>query len=72
MKIEVEYIRNTNGKPRAVQLSLTNYKKLMERLEKYEQLFQMKSDLTQAFEEVKLMQRGKMKKQTLSQFLGEL
>lgn len=44
----------------------------MTKLEKYEQLFQMKSDLTQAFEEVKLIQSGKMKKQTLSQFLREL
>ncbi|HYV93891.1 MAG TPA: hypothetical protein VE978_19090 [Chitinophagales bacterium] len=72
MKLEVEYISNEKGKPRAVQLSLTNYQKLMTRLEKYEQMLKIKSDLTKAFQEVKLMQQGKIRKQTLSEFLSEL
>lgn len=72
MKPVVDYIKNRRGNPQTVQLSFTNYKKLMAKLEKYEQLLKIKSDLTRAFEEVKLMQQGKMKKQTLSEFLREL
>jgi len=44
----------------------------MTRLEKYEQMLKIKSDLTKAFQEVKLMQQGKIRKQTLSEFLSEL
>ena len=72
MKLAVDYIKNERGNPKTVQLSFTNYKKLMAKLKKYEQMLKIKSDLTRAFEEVKLMQSGKMKKQTLSQFLREL
>jgi hypothetical protein len=72
MKFQVDYISSENGKPKAVQLSLTNYQKLMVRLEKYEHMLKIKSDLTKAFREVKLMQQGKIRKQTLSEFLSEL
>lgn len=72
MKLQVDYINNDKGKPKAVQLSLINYQKLMARLEKYEQMLKIKSDLTKAFREVKLIQQGKVRKQTLSEFLSEL
>ena len=72
MKLAVDYIENSNGKPKEVRLSFTNYQKLMTKLEKYEKLLKIKTDLTKAFEEVKLMQQGKLKKQTLSEFLREL
>ena len=44
----------------------------MNRLTKYEQILKIKSDLTEAFAEVKKMRSGKLKKQSLSDFLKEL
>lgn len=35
-------------------------------------MLKVKSDLTQAFEEVKKMRQGKIKKQSLQDFLNEL
>jgi hypothetical protein len=48
-ELEVDYIKNGRGNPQTVQLSFTNYKKLMAKLEKYEQMLKIKSDLTRAF-----------------------
>lgn len=72
MKLAVDYIENSNGKPKEVRLSFTTYQRLMAKLEKYEKLLKIKTDLTRAFEEVKLIQQGKIKKQTLSEFLRDL
>ena len=41
-------------------------------LKKYEQTLKIKYDLTEAFEQVKKMREGKIKKQTLSDFLNEI
>ena len=56
----------------AVQIPISEWKKLEKRIEKYEQAFQVKDDLTAAFEEVKQTKAGKIPKQTLSDFLNEL
>lgn len=72
MKTDIQYINDTSGNTRAVQLPITQWTKLMKKLNKYEQMLQLKSDLTQSLEEVKKMRQGKMKKQSLQDFLNEL
>jgi PHD/YefM family antitoxin component YafN of YafNO toxin-antitoxin module len=72
MKLALEYLSDINGKPKAVQLSLTDWEKLMEKLKKYEQTLKIKSDLTEAFAEVALLKKSNVKKQTLTDFLNEL
>jgi hypothetical protein len=72
MKTAVSYINNRKGQPRAVQLPISHWTKLMNKLNKYEQMLSLKSDLTKAFAEVKKMQQGKAKKQSLQDFLNEL
>ena len=72
MKTSVQYLNDQKGKPQAVQLPISHWTKLMNRLNKYEQMLKVKSDLTQAFEEVKKMRQGKIKKQSLQDFLNEL
>lgn len=72
MKLALQYLSDSDGKPQAVQLSLTDWEKVLAKLKKYEQTLKLKSDLTEAFEEVALLKNSKVKKQTLTDFLNEL
>ena len=72
MKIDVQYLNDVNGELTAVQIAATDWQKLISKVSKYETLLQIKSDLSEAFDDVKRMRSGKSKKQTLSQFLDEL
>ncbi len=72
MKLSIQYLNDLNGNIRAVQIPWTEWEKITRKIRKYEQALKLKSDLTEAFEEVKKMQTGKVKKQSLSEFLNEL
>ncbi|MEP6610603.1 MAG: hypothetical protein ABJA76_01915 [Mucilaginibacter sp.] len=72
MKLALQYLSDVHGKPKAVQLSLSDWEKVLTRLKKYEQTLKIKSDLTEAFKEVVLLKNSSEKKQTLTDFLNEL
>ncbi len=72
MKAAIQYINDQDGNTQAVQLPITQWTRLINRLNKYEQMLKLKSDLVQSFEEVKKMRKGKIKKQSLQDFLNEL
>ena len=72
MKLSLQYLNDTNGNINAVQIPLTEWKSIMNILKKHEQTLKVKYDLTEAFEQVKKMREGKIKKQTLSDFLNEI
>ncbi len=72
MKIDVQYVSDSNGKTQAVQLPLSEWEKVVAKLRKYEQILKIKSDLKEAFEQVALLRKSKVKKQTLTDFLDEL
>jgi hypothetical protein len=72
MKTEIQYLNDRKGNTRAVQLPITQWTRLLNKLNKYEQMLKIKSDLMQSFEEVKKMRQGKIKKQSLQDFLNEL
>lgn len=72
MKIAIQYVSGSDGKPQSVQLRLTDWQKLMAKLNKYEQTLKIKSDLKEAFEQVAQIRRLKIPKQTLNEFLNEL
>ena len=72
MKTAIQYLNDQKGNTQAVQLPITQWTRLINRLNKYEQMLKIKSDLTQSFEEVKKMRQGKIKKQSLQDFLNEL
>lgn len=72
MKTEVQYLNDHNGNTQAVQLPISQWTRLVNKLNKYEQMLQLKSDLTKSFEEVKKIRKGKIKKQSLQDFLNEL
>jgi hypothetical protein len=70
--LTLEYLNDKNGKVKAVMIPIGDWKKLTAKMERYERTLKIKSDIQQALKEVKMMQQGKLKKQTLSQFLNEL
>jgi hypothetical protein len=72
MKLDLQYLSDVNGKTNAVQLSLSDWEKLLNKLKKYEQTLKIKSDLKEAYEQVISLKEGRKNKQTLSEFLNEL
>lgn len=72
MKIALQYVNDIHGNTQAVQLPLTEWEKVLNRLKKYEQALQLKSDLKEAFDQVAILKQAKGHKQTLNEFLNEL
>lgn len=72
MKLAIQYVNDSTGKTKSVQLPLSEWKKLMNRLQKYEQSLKLKNDLTEAFKEVEVIKKSRTKKTTLKEFLNEL
>lgn len=72
MRPTINYVSDSAGKPKAVQIPIRQWEKLMDQLNQYEQQLKLKSDITEAFMEIRLMQTGAMPKQTLADFLDEL
>ena len=72
MKIALQYVNDMNGNTQAVQLPLTDWEKVLNKLRKYEQALKLRSDLKEAFEEVASLKKQKGHKQTLNEFLNEL
>jgi hypothetical protein len=72
MKIALQYLNDSNGKTQAVQLPLTDWEKLLSKINKYEQALQLKSDLKESLEQVSILKKTKDNKQTLKEFLNEI
>ena len=72
MKIAIQYLNDSNGKTQAVQLPLSDWEKVLDKMKTYEQSLKLKSELKQAFAQVTKMKKSKQKKQTLIEFLEEL
>ena len=72
MKLSVQYLNDQEGATQAVQIPIKEWKKLIKKLNAYEEALKVKSDLSEALSQVKQMQEGKIKKQSLSSFLDEL
>ena len=72
MKFAIQYVSDSQGKTQSIQLPLTEWEKLLAKLNKYEQTLKIKSDLKEAFSLVDQLQKSKKKKQTLNDFLNEL
>jgi len=72
MKIALQYVNDVNGKTQAVQLPLTDWEKVLNKLKKYEQALKLRSDLKEALDQVAVLKQTKGHKQTLNEFLNEL
>lgn len=72
MKIIVHYLNDVNGNTQAVQLPLTDWEKVLNKIKRYEQALKLRSDLKEAFDQVTILKKIKGKKETLNQFLNGL
>ncbi len=72
MKIALQYVNDMNGQTTSVQVPLADWEKIIDKLKSYEQALQLKSDLKEAYKQVKELRAGKGNKQTLNEFLNEL
>ncbi|CAN5703203.1 hypothetical protein BH10BAC2_BH10BAC2_15420 [soil metagenome] len=72
MKIALQYVNDINGNTQAVQIPLTEWEKVLNKLKKYEQALKLRSDLKEAFEQIAVLKQTKGHKQTLNDFLNEL
>lgn len=70
--MKVQYVNDSEGVVHAVQIPVNEWEKIISKINKYDTLIKVKSDLKAAFSEVEKMKKGKIKKQTLSEFLNEL
>jgi len=57
MKIAIQYLNDSNGTTKAVQLPLSDWERVLEKMKKYEQSLKLKSDLKEAFEQVSKMKK---------------
>jgi hypothetical protein len=72
MMYHVQYLTDSNGRQKAVQIPLKEWLVIKEKLEKAERKRKLLDDLKQAAKEVNAMQSGKLKEKTLREFLNEL
>lgn len=72
MKLAIQYLNDSKGKTKAIQMPLTEWEKVLLKLKKYEQILKIKSDLKEAFDQVSVLKKTKAKKQNFSDFLNEL
>lgn len=72
MRLAIQYVSDEQGNTSAVQISMDEWKKLVTKIKKYEQLLKLRSGLEEGFADVKKIRAGKQKKQSLLEFLDEL
>jgi len=73
--MNVQYITDTKGRKKAVQLPIEDWEQILNNLKELETLRDKKSfmyDLKDSVEEVKLAKEGKVKLQSAKDFLNEL
>ncbi len=72
MKISLQYVSDKSGKPLSVMLPVSDWEKLMKKLARYEQVLKIRSDISEALEEVRDLRKTKQRRTTLTDFLNEL
>ena len=72
MKIPVQYVNDEDGNIKAIQVPITEWKKVLNKLKNYEQALSLKADLSEAFEQVAQLRKTRGSKETLKEFLNGL
>jgi len=72
MKISLQYLNDINGKTQAVQMPISDWKKIIAKLRKYEQAIKLRGDIKEALNQVTALNRSNKHKQTLKEFLIEV
>src|SRR2546423_1062001 len=69
---DIQYVTDQSGAERAVQIPISSWKKHMLEFERMKKKLQFLNELKRSAKEVRLMEKGKLPKQTLDSFLREL
>jgi hypothetical protein len=72
MRLSVQYLNDAAGNVQAVQVPITDWKRLLKSMRGLQQRLKIKSDLTEALAEVEQKRAGKQKSETLDEFLRGL
>jgi hypothetical protein len=72
MRLSVQYLNDAKGNVNAVQVPLTEWKRLLRALRGRQEEKKIKSDITAALREIEEMRTSKVRPQTLEEFLREL
>ena len=72
MKIQALYVIDEEGKVKATQLPMSEWKKVLIKLKMFEQALNLKADLSTAFEQVAQLRKTQGSKETLKEFLNKL
>lgn len=72
MTFNLQYVTGKNGRPRAVQVPIKEWEKLIKDYKHVKQVSKMRNDLTEAISEIDDIKNGKKKPILLKDFLHEL
>ena len=72
MTFNLQYVTNKNGRPRAVQVPIKEWERLIKDYKHAKQISKMKNDLAEAISEIEEIKKGKKKSVLLKDFLNEL
>lgn len=72
MTFNLQYVTGKNGRPKAVQVPIKEWEKLIKDYKHVKQVSKMKNDLAEAVSEIEEIKKGKRKPVLLKDFLNEL
>ena len=72
MKVSLQYVNDVDGKIQAIQMPLSEWERVLNKLRKYEQALKIRSDLTEAYEEVEVLKKKTGHKESLIEFLNDI
>ncbi len=72
MTFNLQYVTGKNGEPKAVQVPIKEWERLMEDYEYVKQISKLKNDLKEAITEIEEIKNGKRKPFLLKDFLNEI
>ena len=72
MTFNLQYINGKNGRPKAVQVPIKEWEKLIQDYKHVKQISKMRNNLAEAISEIEELKKGKRKPILLKDFLNEL
>jgi len=72
MTFNLQYVTGKNGEPKAVQVPIKEWERLMKEYKKTKQISKFKNDLSEAITEIEAIKKGKKKAVLLKDFLNDL
>ena len=71
MNLNIQYLTDTNGKKKAIQIPIAQWNKFIKDYKKQAQYSKLKKGIKEAFKEIKEIEKGNLKEVTLTEFLNE-